>query len=822
MALSIDQRATVLISRVRQIDNLDPDAFFFTNRADFYPKVSIDRRSFSKDPIGGQDDVSPDDWFFNNQVSQRFVPITISLFDSDSGSSDEHVDINPASGRKSLDLTYDMVTGVVRDADTNEVYASSPGQTISLQGAGDGDRGAIEFKIFGSADADLSDNNLLLPPDIPENLTSVARGMGGLHFRGNSLAAGDFDNDGDDDLVVGAPNQIAISPSVASKAGGINVYNGSSFNNGITTAAFNVTQDDLRRGTPQESDRFGASVATGDFNNDGYDDVLVGVPFDKASGKDAGAVHAIYGSSTGLKSGLDADDDQLIHQNTPGIKSIAQAKEAFGNVLAVADFNDDGYDDAAIGVPFDITPQGTTSGGVEVIYGSETGLNQTKKLDQFFNQSTPGIPGLASQFEAFGSALAVGDFNDDRNIDLAIGVPADFDGPDNRAGLVDVIFGTDNGLPTNPTGSMAVLSQVLSGISARSGDDFGQALAVGDFNDDGVDDIAVGAPGRLSDRGVVYIYNGQDGEKQFSSEPQTLFQRAEMGSRLEIGDRFGAQLKAQDIDGDAIDDLVISAPGEDNGQGVAHLLFGSRSGITTDGNRLLKQGDANDGGSGGTPDNGDAFGTSLAIANFDGQGRLEIAASAPGENVGAFSDTPGLAPGAVNIIESDALGTAGVNTMPVLRGDRQTRKLRGGSADGILRGNRRNNRLNTGDGGDIALGRGGNDLLKGKAGDDLLDGGRGKDRYVGGAGADTFVLSPKAGRSIIRDFEHRVDALGLAKGLKFEDLTLERRGKHTQILLEDDTIAIVRGTRPARITANDFIEVEYDRLNGLLTPSVVI
>lgn len=808
MAQFIDKLAGVIIDRVRAIDDFEDFPNF--TEADFFPVVTIDGRDFTKPDIEDQDDITPPDWNFGNQASERFVPITISILEADPFS-DEVADINPASGRKELNLTYDMVTGQVKDANTGQVYASAPGQTISLEGAGSDERAAIEFRIIGGADQNLPENALLVPPNAADFAVSFSQ-LGGIDLRGNSLAAGDFNNDGKDDLVAGDLGQDA-------NLGGINVFEGSDA--GLSTSSLNLTQSNLRLGTRDILDRFGASVAVGNFDGDLFDDVVVGIPFDRVNDVAAGAIHAIYGSA----SGLNPNRDQLINQGTGNIASDPLFSEAYGSTLAVADFNRDGYDDLVVGVPFD--KRGSIfSGAVNVIYGSPTGLNETLKRDQLFNQSTPGIPGLDDNFQGFGEALAVGDFNNDGNMDLAIGVPGDKD-VKSKVGLVDVIFGTRNGLPDNPTGSVDVLSQALSGITDQTGDEFGKALAVGDFNGDGADDIAIGAPGRFNDAGAVYIYEGQDGQKKLDSSPKIITQNVQLGSNIESGDRFGAQLAAADMNGDGVDDLVISAPGEDNEQGVAHLLFGSRNnGITTSGNRLLRQGNSAAGGVGGTGDNGDRFGTSLAIGNFDGAERspgnpiLQLAASTPSERFGRLDDSSTA--GAVSVINANTLGTDGTNGMSVVRATKRTRRLQGGDADGILVGNQRNNRLSTGGGGDIALGMNGNDILNGQTGDDLLDGGKGKDRYIGGEGHDTFVISRKNGKAIIRDFEDKIDQIGLADGLEYEDLTLKKRGRHTEIRLDDQSLALVRGTRPAQLNANDFVEVEYNRLQGMLVPSVVV
>lgn len=129
----------VNINRVAQIDNLDPDPIF-TNRADFYSKVTIAGVTQSSPTVDGKDDVSPN-WEFIQTTGGR-VPIKIELWESDSGSGDEHVDINSRRGYKDLNLTYDPLTGAIY----GDSYGSR-GQQIYSSGAGDSDRGKIWFTI---------------------------------------------------------------------------------------------------------------------------------------------------------------------------------------------------------------------------------------------------------------------------------------------------------------------------------------------------------------------------------------------------------------------------------------------------------------------------------------------------------------------------------------------------------------------------------------------------------------------------------------------------------------------------------------------------
>jgi hypothetical protein len=204
------------------------------------------------------------------------------------------------------------------------------------------------------------------------------------------------------------------------------------------------------------------------------------------------------------------------------------------------------------------------------------------------------------------------DFNDDDFADLAVGAPGEDVGGVTSAGAVNVLYGSANGLEP----SADVFFQGSGGVGGALEDDdrFGAAVAEGDFNGDGIFDLAVGVPGENigpdEDAGAVNLLAGSTAGPSGGS--------LVLQGNPEDNDQFGAAIAGgfflHDFDLNGFFDLAVGAPGETVGSGAVAAgavsvfpAFGGGGGVVTPG-PVFTQGS---GGLGGTAETGDALGAAL-------------------------------------------------------------------------------------------------------------------------------------------------------------------------------------------------------------------
>jgi hypothetical protein len=277
-------------------------------------------------------------------------------------------------------------------------------------------------------------------------------------------------------------------------------------------------------------------------NGDGYDDFLVGAPRNDGSGFDAGRIYLFKGGPTISAIPARSWDGDL-------------AGALYGASLAGGfDFNHDGFSDFAAGAP-ESNLSSTRAGQVKIYLGASN-------LNSIVQPTAFRFTGDQANWALGWSMDAAGDVDGDHFDDLIVGAPQPFDVNSGRA----VIWFGQSSTSTTPA------RLVLTGEVGS--DRFGFSVSgAGDRNNDGFDDVIVGAPGHDSqgfDKGAAYIFLGGLNVNSIADW------KAIGGSGL---DSLGYAVDGgQDVDGDQTPDVVIGAPGADLtavNSGEVDVFYGS-------------------------------------------------------------------------------------------------------------------------------------------------------------------------------------------------------------------------------------------------------
>jgi hypothetical protein len=349
---------------------------------------------------------------------------------------------------------------------------------------------------------------------------------------GTSIATGcDFNNDGNDDVAVGAWGHDAAGAA----SGRVYVLYGP-----ITGIASLGTADAIFDGESPE-DWAGYSVAcAGDTDADGFDDLLVGAYRDDTTATDAGAAYLLRGPMSGTAS-LSTADAKLVGGTHHDYAGYA--------VAGAGDVNGDGFDDILVGAE-SADGGGTTSGEAYLVYGPIFGPSDLSNADATFLGQAPG--------DHFGARLAgVGDVCGDGVDDLIFGVEESGGG----VGAAYVVFG---GLAiAAPSGVETIGAADVIVFGATAGDALGAWVsAAGDIDDDGTLGVLIGAPGSdvgEQDGGAAYLFDGP-------LAPGVLVVTTATATYLG-GFPFDAAgscvAGGGDADNDGVHDVLIGAPGSD-------------------------------------------------------------------------------------------------------------------------------------------------------------------------------------------------------------------------------------------------------------------
>ncbi len=293
---------------------------------------------------------------------------------------------------------------------------------------------------------------------------------------GLAVSAGDLNNDGYDDVVVGG---FLADPNGANDAGEIYVVYGGE---GVQPADVNVSTLDGTNGFVINGTEAGAQAgravsSAGDVNGDGIDDLLIGAP---KSDYDLGGAYVVFGQDGGL--GASMDLDSLDGTNGFRIVGASDGGQAGYSVASAGDINGDGFDDILVGAPksnffdsyygYDIIEGGETF----VVFGTAAGFGDTLDLSQLDGRNGFIVNGPQEDNDNLGNSVSsAGDINGDGYDDLIIGSPKVDSLGNNDSGASYVLYGQD--FQGNVTHQGTAAADTLTG-------DIGANVMIGGQGDD--------------------------------------------------------------------------------------------------------------------------------------------------------------------------------------------------------------------------------------------------------------------------------------------------------------------------------------------------
>ena len=398
--------------------------------------------------------------------------------------------------------------------------------------------------------------------------------------------AGDVNGDGYSDVIIGAPKYTAGQ----TEEGRAYIYKGTS--SGIDSIAFWINESN------QANSEYGISVSSaGDVNGDGLSDVIVGASDYEDDSTNEGKAFVFYGNASTMST------------TAAWTKDIDQRFAFFGHSVGTAgDVNGDGYADILIGA-YGFTNGESDEGKVFVFFGSSAGLSASDDWNEEINQ--------VSAF--FGTSVATaGDINGDGFSDIIVGA-IQYDNGQSNEGKVFLYTGYADGLRTTENWTYEINS-----IYAN----FGCSVAsAGDINGDGYGDVIVGAEfysnGENSE-GAAFVFTGSS--TGLSNFPGWSFESNQAEAI------FGSSVStAGDVNGDGYSDVIIGAKQFDNGQnneGTAFLFYGSSSGLSI-----------NIGWTGESNQTAALYGSSVSTAgDVNGDGYSDVIIGSPNFNNGQINE----------------------------------------------------------------------------------------------------------------------------------------------------------------------------------------
>ena len=388
-------------------------------------------------------------------------------------------------------------------------------------------------------------------------------------YFGSSIAnIGDLNGDGVTDIAVGANGD----DTGGSGRGAIHILLMNS--NGTVSDTIGINGNTANGPVLNNNDYFGLSIANiGDLNGDGVSDIAAGANSYIVGIDGIGTIHIMFMNSDGTVSRT-----MEINGTTTNGPALANT-DIFGSSIAnIGDLNGDGTSDIAVGARLDDTG-GSNRGIIYIMFMNSDGtVSRTIEI----NGTTTNGPTLANA-DAFGSSIAnIGDLNGDGTSDIAVGANYD-DAGGNARGAIHIMLLNSDGTVSR---TIEINGTTTNGPTLANFDYFGSSIAnIGDLNNDGISDIAVGATNnditRSGQEGAIHIMLlNSDGTVSRTME---INGTTTNGPTLANTDNFGSSItNIGDLNGDGTSDIAVGALGDDTSgtnRGTIHIMFMDNSAL---------------------------------------------------------------------------------------------------------------------------------------------------------------------------------------------------------------------------------------------------